>query len=838
MTSLEHELGSNSRPIVPLERIAYPLGPIVSAFLDKVQTVRTPEGMVRSILYRQTSVTTDSKYACSAMFFPGMTLDGNMIGPLKQCDVMIVGKMPPIMQQFATEPADTLLAGGRSILCKSLEEAGISPEVYGGFYVTNMIRFPSIAKKAGGTTPKVWQTECYHYLMQELWLINPKYILCLGSEASTFFTNYIINKAQSHVFDYTLPSGSVAKVICAINPAAVVKNAEENPRFMTGIKLLADILLGRSIETHKANYEYIYSTSALEAALAKLQDKYDFALDCEWAGEHWLDDDAYIRTIQLGWSGADALVIVLRDEFGNNKFQGTCTELCEILHKFLVRRKGVRLVGHNIADDLSWLRDFGVDLLPSVFFDTMLAAHLFEPTTSHELKDLAVRYIPGWKRHDFELSAWMKETKFKSGAGFKDVPSKILLPYSAGDVCSTFLLFEHYMTKLADPQYVNLRTLFFEQVMRATPAFMEIEETGSLMDIPRMLEMQQGYRVRRDKLLSEFRQLIGNPTFNPESGKQKIELLFNELKLVPIKTTGKYPMMWDEVVSKNEQEKYTPATDDETLAALGQHSIVAAKLREICLLSTILKNFLQEPSTDDDTGERVYERGLMGVKRDGRLHTRISQMLKTGRVSTNDPNLSNMPKKQEGEVQKILNHPRWKLDGLQKVPKIRSVFMAEEGSLFVTCDYKQAEIAALAYLSGDETLIAAVESGQDVHSVVCKKMFKLDCPIKDIKRKYSSLRVAAKSLIFGILYGRGVKAVARAVEAEGTPCSLDEAKKFVADFMAEFPKVAALIQSTQEKAIAQGFVETAWGRREYFYDTGARTETDIARQKRMSFNFC
>jgi len=175
---------------------------------------------------------------------------------------------------------------------------------------------------------------------------------------------------------------------------------------------------------------------------------------------------------------------------------------------------------------------------------------------------------------------------------------------------------------------------------------------------------------------------------------------------------------------------------------------------------------------------------------------------------------------------------------MAKFLKLRSAFIVAFGYFLVCCDYKQAEIAALAYLSGDETLIAAVQAGEDIHSVVCRQMFNLKCTLKEVKELHKPLRVAAKSIVFGLLYGRGAQAIAREVEKAGVECSIDRAREFMDAFMNRFPKVKELIDKTHDDVEQKGYVEGAWGRREYFYNVGAKdNDAILARQKRMAFNF-
>ena len=155
----------------------------------------------------------------------------------------------------------------------------------------------------------------------------------------------------------------------------------------------------------------------------------------------------------------------------------------------------------------------------------------------------------------------------------------------------------------------------------------------------------------------------------------------------------------------------------------------------------------------------------------------------------------------------------------------------------VVSDYKQAEIAALANLSGDPTLIDSVSKGLDIHSVVCRDMFRLDCTLEEVKMEHKALRVAAKSIVFGLLYGRGPKAIAREVEKAGVSCTVTEAREFVETFMSQFPLVSKLIDDTHLQVEELGYVDTVWGRRAFYPKIQSdEYEGILAGQKRQAFN--
>lgn len=830
---------------VDYQSIDKPFGPVVEEYFSSSGVFFDRNDLVKRLLYNIQVVPADpKKYARNFKFIPGCTFSGRQ-GPFKRCDVMVVGQLPAggissrkrreereEPEEKPAQPIEMLLGDAYGVLVSAFNEVGIPKHLWELFYMTNIVRFVRPTKTVKGGIQVAWKREGYHLLEQELRIIKPKYILCLGSEASKHFTKYPVTRAQSHVFDYTLFDGSIAKVVCVDDPKRIIADFEKRPQFVAGIRLFANMLLGREQRTIDKNYFYVDDEESLSAVIDELikTGVQEFVIDCEWGGQSPLDRNSGLRTVQIGWNGTCALVVVLRRQYLKEAFHPYISSAIDQLRRLLCR-PGVRIIGHNIMADYPWLFDLGIDILPYLYFDTMLASHLFEPTASHALEDLAVRIIPGWQRHDVALEEWKKENPFPKSMGYRTIPDDILHPYAAADVCSTYLVYDHYHKKLQLPQFSSLHRLFYFTVMPAVSAFIEIELNGVYMDMNRLLTLERMYREKYEELLDRFQVVINDRTFNTNSTPQKQNLLFKKLGLTPVKETGKYPKMWEDIVFRGEEELHEPAVDGETLDILSHRSPVAGMLREICLLGTVLKTFLPAKELNPLTGQVEYLGGLTGgVKHDGRLRTRIGQMLKTGRLSSSDPNLQNMPNKQESPIEKIFENG---------IYRIRSAFTAPVGSILIISDFKQAEIATLAYLSGDPALIAAVERGEDIHSVVGRKMFKLEhLTNAEFKEQHNGLRIASKSIVFGLLYGRGAAAIAREVEKAGVPCTAEQAQEFVDLFMQQFPLVKQLILKTHKEVMERGWVENLWGRREYFYRVGMDEEDQIeASQRRKGFNF-
>jgi len=563
----------------------------------------------------------------------------------------------------------------------------------------------------------------------------------------------------------------------------------------------------------------------------------DFAVDCEWGGgDHYMDSTGKLRSVQFAWGTNEAAVVILHRCNMAPAFRpyqsSAITQLRRLFH-----RPGVRIIGHGFNADFPWLYKAGLDLSGQLYFDTMLASHLLDPTMSHKLEDLAVRYLPGWRRHDFALLHWLAEKGNKPGPmeAYGRVPDEILFPYGGEDAISTFRLYQALSDELSDSQLKRMEDLFYREVMPAHLALINMEMAGFYVDQKRLMEMGEMFHEAHNTLLGRFCVKVNKPGFNTNSAAQKCDLLFNGLGLEKIKTTKKNDrsLMWEEVVEKGEEHLWSPAADTEVLEILQSKSPIVKDLYDITLVSTVLKSFLCPKEFNPASGLYEYQGGFMGhVKADGRIHARISQMLKTGRLASKEPNLMNLPKRREPSIQAVIKS----LYG-HKPLYIRSCFCAPRGRILIIADYKQAEIATLAYLSGDPGLIKAVQGGLDIHSLVAKQMFKLDCSLAEVKARYGHLRVSAKAILFGLIYGRGAPAIAREVRKAGVECSIEGARAFIEQFMESYPAVRDLIASTHQSIDEVHYVENLWGRRERFYGYGAMGNSIAAAQKRQGFNF-
>lgn len=340
------------------------------------------------------------------------------------------------------------------------------------------------------------------------------------------------------------------------------------------------------------------------------------------------------------------------------------------------------------------------------------------------------------------------------------------------------------------------------------------------------------------------------------------------LYLQPIMTTDKRPMRWEEVIERNLESEKTPSTNKSSLAILAQEnqrvnrwsnkhnqyidydlSTQVTWLRDYRFISQVLKSVLRSPEMDeededflqDDDGFYVYPGGLpAAICSDGRVRTHIYQTKETGRWSSARPPLQNLSKKRESDYKRIL--------GDNYLYPIRTVIRAPAGCMLVEADYTGAELYGMAIMSGDAKMIADYQSGADIHSQIAVLAFNLPCkPSKSGLRSIPNprnptdpdgcefLRIVAKSVIFGIAYGRGAKAIALAAKEEGINITVEEAQKVIDTIFLMYPRLVPFFQECRDRCVNPRWLCGCFGRFRRFQT--ARDWATIGDFERQAMNF-
>jgi len=568
-----------------------------------------------------------------------------------------------------------------------------------------------------------------------------------------------------------------------------------------------------------------------------------------------------------------------------------CADIRQVfsaLRDFMGAVGNAALFGHNVIADGLWFQHYGFDARPYTAYDTMLAEHLLDNRGPFSLTDLTLKYAPKFGRYDRWVKEWVGANKELVKEGYGCVPEEILFPYAVGDVQAPWPIMQRQYPELESRGYLNPADdagkypPLLETVLRLSLRLYEFHTAGMQVDQQRLQQLTEIFNRKLVTIrikLGELGAKHGFPDFNPNSVPQKQRLLFgseadNGLGLIPIKTTGKPSKTWEWVKHQPEemQANYMPSTDSETLETLQMAHPIVKTLVDYSRIWVICKNFLRE----DETG------GINGsIWPDGKIHSSFSQLTDTGRLKSSKPNCQNFPKASEGDLVEIFADDRQKMIEENKLapgdpwpPSIRSVFVAEPKHILLEADYKQAELFILAGMSGDQVMLNALMTpGGDLHDLTTLSSFHVQVFMADgqtlcswdqmlmlaredlskfeelqngfiyvdarghkLNRKEfkSTLRVSGKAINFGIPYGRGPEAIATQINAEtGLKVPVDEIRDAIETWKTTYHVAWRYMCDCRAKAIGQGYVTNAWGRRRYF-DRAANSAAEGQIQREAS----
>ncbi|MDW8141666.1 MAG: DNA polymerase I, partial [Candidatus Bipolaricaulota bacterium] len=420
--------------------------------------------------------------------------------------------------------------------------------------------------------------------------------------------------------------------------------------------------------------------------------------------------------------------------------------------KALLETKPV--IGQNLKYDAKILRRSGINI-KNIVFDSMLAAYLLDPEGRKDLNELARRYL-GHSVMDFsELGA--------ERMGM--VPIEQAARYSVADAEAVIRLKEKMLPELRSR---NQEKLFYEIELPLIPVLVEMELNGILLDKEILREQAKELETLATQLLQDIFRVAGQD-FNPNSPKQVAYVLFEKLKLPVLRKT-----------------KTGPSTD-------------AYVLQELAGLHPLPERLLAYRELEKLLGTYVKKLPEYINPQTGRVHTTFQQHVTvTGRLSSTEPNLQNIPVRSE-------------LGG-----QIRKAFVAPPGRVLLGADYSQIELRILAHLSGDEGLIGAFERDEDVHTRTAATIFNIS-----LENVNAQQRRIAKMINFGLSYGMTGYGL-----AQRTGIPRKEADQFVKSYFEKYPGVKAYMERTVQEAREQRYLETLLGRRRSFVELSAQTQRE------------
>lgn len=429
-------------------------------------------------------------------------------------------------------------------------------------------------------------------------------------------------------------------------------------------------------------------------------------------------------------------------------------------------------VGQNLKYDLEVLRNYGITL-QGPMWDTMIAHYLIQPELRHNMDYMAEIYLNYQTIHIDELIG----ARGKGQRSMRDLKPEEVYEYAAEDADITLQLKNKLEPEL---KKYECESLFYNIEMPLMPVLAEMEMTGVRIDTNSLNETS-GILTQRMLELEQKIYTLAGQQFNIASPKQVGDILFAKMKIVekPKKTkTGQY------------------VTSEEVLQTLrGKHEIVG------CILEHRgLKKLL---------GTYIDSLPKLINPKTGHIHTSFNQTVTaTGRLSSSDPNLQNIPVRGE--------------DGKE----IRKAFIPEPGCLFFSADYSQIELRVMAHLSGDENMINVFREGKDLHAATAATIYK-----KGIDEVSRDERSKSKRANFGIIYGITMFGLAERLEI-----SRDEARQLIDGFFETFPQVHDYMEQAKEQAREKGYVTTLFGRRRYLPDIRSANGTVRGFAERNAIN--
>ena len=520
-------------------------------------------------------------------------------------------------------------------------------------------------------------------------------------------------------------------------------------------------------EAAPKDWHSILTEADFQALLTRLQQAEQFVLDTETTALDWRT--AQIVGLSFALQAGQAYYLPLaHDYLGAPEQLDRDWALAQL--KPILENPSIGKIGQHLKYDAHVLSNHGIHL-QGWAFDTMLASYVINPTaTRHNMDDLAKFYL------DYQT------TSFEDVAGkgvkqlsFNQIELDKAAPYACEDADVTFQLYQLFNEKLKDLPALN--TLLSEVELPTAQILTEMEANGILLDRGFLTELSQRFAEQILALEKIAHELAGQP-FNVASPKQLGEILFDKLGIAGGKKT-----------------------------ASGQYATSEAILEKIehPLAETVLEyrglSKLKSTYTDALVAQANPQTG--------RVHTSYHQAnTATGRLSSSDPNLQNIPIRDEtGRL-------------------IRRAFIAPAGRVLLAADYSQIELRLMAHLSQDAALLTAFQHGQDIHQATAAEV--LGIPLEQVS---SEQRRQAKAINFGLLYGMSSFGLSKQLKL-----SRSESQAYINQYFARYPQVLAYMERTRAQAAAQGYVSTLLGRRLYTPDIKASNANVRQAAERAAIN--
>lgn len=520
-----------------------------------------------------------------------------------------------------------------------------------------------------------------------------------------------------------------------------------------------------TVEALPFSYEILTEQTALDAWINKVSQSSLLCIDTETTSLEPMD--AELVGISMAIHPDHAIYIPLAHQDGSPQLERSRV-LAQL--KPLLENPAITKVGQNSKYDYLVFKNYAIDL-QGIAFDTMLESYLLNSTaTRHNMDALALKYL-GYQTITYEEVAGRGAKQVR----FDKVPVSQAAPYAAEDAAITLRL-HHTLYPLLD---ARLKTVLQTIEIPLLTVLAEMESTGVLIDKATLMAHGIRLKTRINALEEEAIQLAGM-VFNLNSPKQLQTILFETLQLPVITKTP----------------KGQPSTAESVLQELAYQYRLPAVIIEYRGLAKLVSTYI------DALPKRIHEKT-------GRVHTSYNQAVAaTGRLSSSEPNLQNIPiRSEEGRL-------------------IRKAFIAPPEHVLLAADYSQIELRIMAHLSNDPSLLEAFAKGWDIHAATASELFSVALPaVTDEQRR------RAKAVNFGLIYGMSAFGLAKQLGVER-----HDAQHYIDRYFERYPGVLTYMEQTRQQAREQGYVETLLGRRLHVPDINASNMMRRSAAERTAIN--
>ena len=507
--------------------------------------------------------------------------------------------------------------------------------------------------------------------------------------------------------------------------------------------------------SNKQDYETVLTEQQLNDWITQLEKADLFAFDTETTSLDYMQ--AKIVGVSFAIELGKAAYVPCAHDYPGAPDQLSRESVLNALKK-LLEDPEQKKVGQNLKYDKNVLANHGIEL-NGIEFDTMLESYVLDSTaTRHNMDALALKYLGTTIIHYVDIAG-----KGKKQLTFNQIALEEAAPYAAEDADITLQLHKKLWPKLEGQK--SPQSVFEDIEMPLVPILSRIERNGVKIDEKMLVRQSQQLAERMHEIEQQAYEDAGEP-FNMGSPKQIQAILFDKKKLPVISKTPK-----------------------------GQPSTAEFVLQELALDYPLPKLLLEHRSLSKLKSTYTDKLPLQINPKTGRVHTSYHQAVAaTGRLSSSDPNLQNIPiRSEEGR-------------------RIRQAFIAPEGYKLMASDYSQIELRIMAHLSGDKRLLEAFAGGEDIHKATAAEVFGVE-----LTQVNTDQRRAAKAINFGLIYGMSAFGLAKQLDVQR-----GAAQEYIELYFARYPSVKKFMDETRALAHEQGYVETVFGRRLYLPEINSR----------------